>query len=314
MPLRIYDIAKKLGIESKAVLAKAKELGITTARAPSSTVDRITAEYLEEQLGCKPDMQTAPTPPTEDPDQRRMKTGRTFIPGSTAQPLSSLSLRERLKRLRRNLRIPDESGPPPQIETPVVETISPPTHQPIPATASAPAKPKELVAILGDILILDSNIWMKPEYAPVFRALARFSVTVTMPSVQFDELENKQKRTDERKSEQHKEENSRANLALRRVEELDLFGLLKLEGKPGYSPDKAAFGDPAIIELAQQFAMVGRAVTIVSDDRALRLRARKVIKCNQDNKLKVEEGRSLLAICAPLFDRLSAEGDISLDA
>ncbi|MFN7138934.1 MAG: hypothetical protein ACK4UN_06325, partial [Limisphaerales bacterium] len=26
MPVRIYDIAKKLGIESKAVLAKAKEL------------------------------------------------------------------------------------------------------------------------------------------------------------------------------------------------------------------------------------------------------------------------------------------------
>ena len=28
MPVRIYDIAKKLGIESKEVLAKAKELGV----------------------------------------------------------------------------------------------------------------------------------------------------------------------------------------------------------------------------------------------------------------------------------------------
>ena len=47
MPVRIYDIAKKLGIESKEVLVKAKELGITAARVPSSSLDKITAEYLE---------------------------------------------------------------------------------------------------------------------------------------------------------------------------------------------------------------------------------------------------------------------------
>src|SRR2546421_7873725 len=47
MPVRIYDIAKKLGIESKVVLAKAKQLGIATARVPSSSLDKITAEFLE---------------------------------------------------------------------------------------------------------------------------------------------------------------------------------------------------------------------------------------------------------------------------
>ncbi len=46
MPVRIYDIAKKLGIESKEVLAKAKELGIS-AKVPSSQLDKITAEFLE---------------------------------------------------------------------------------------------------------------------------------------------------------------------------------------------------------------------------------------------------------------------------
>ena len=51
MPVRIYDIAKKLGIESKEVLVKAKELGITGAKVPSSSLDKITAEYLEEKLG-----------------------------------------------------------------------------------------------------------------------------------------------------------------------------------------------------------------------------------------------------------------------
>ena len=50
MPVRIYEIAKDLNLESKAVIAKAKELGITAAKVPSSSLDKITAEYLREQL------------------------------------------------------------------------------------------------------------------------------------------------------------------------------------------------------------------------------------------------------------------------
>ncbi|HOY59757.1 MAG TPA: translation initiation factor IF-2 N-terminal domain-containing protein [Verrucomicrobiota bacterium] len=65
MPVRIYDIAKRVGVESKVVLAKAKELGITTARVASSTLDKITAEYLEEQMGYKP----APPEPHAQPPE-----------------------------------------------------------------------------------------------------------------------------------------------------------------------------------------------------------------------------------------------------
>src|SRR5438128_5678540 len=50
MPVRIYDISKKLGLENKEVLAKAKVLGIAAARVASSSLDKITAEYLEQQL------------------------------------------------------------------------------------------------------------------------------------------------------------------------------------------------------------------------------------------------------------------------
>ncbi len=66
MPVRIYEIAKKLGIENKEVLAKAKSLGITTAKVPSSSLDKITAEFLEEQLGgvkIAPAPEPAPVPP-----------------------------------------------------------------------------------------------------------------------------------------------------------------------------------------------------------------------------------------------------------
>ena len=50
MPVRIYDIAKKLGLESKDILVKAKDLGITAAKVPSSSLDKISAEWLEEEI------------------------------------------------------------------------------------------------------------------------------------------------------------------------------------------------------------------------------------------------------------------------
>jgi len=50
MPVRIYEIAKKLGMESKEVLVHAKDLGISAAKVPSSSLDKITAEYLEEEI------------------------------------------------------------------------------------------------------------------------------------------------------------------------------------------------------------------------------------------------------------------------
>src|SRR5579872_2808649 len=66
MPVRIYDISKKLGLENKDVLAKAKELGIAAAKVPSSSLDKITAEYLENQLtGGRPVAPPSPPVPAE---------------------------------------------------------------------------------------------------------------------------------------------------------------------------------------------------------------------------------------------------------
>ena len=62
MPVRIYDIAKRLGIESKEVLAKARALGITNVKVASSSLDKITGEYLEQQLAAD-----RPPPPAPEP-------------------------------------------------------------------------------------------------------------------------------------------------------------------------------------------------------------------------------------------------------
>jgi translation initiation factor IF-2 len=50
MPVRIYDISKKLGLENKQILEKAKAMGIAAAKVPSSSLDKISAEWLEEEL------------------------------------------------------------------------------------------------------------------------------------------------------------------------------------------------------------------------------------------------------------------------
>ncbi|MEO7299838.1 MAG: translation initiation factor IF-2 N-terminal domain-containing protein, partial [Verrucomicrobiota bacterium] len=69
MPVRIYEISKKLGIENKQVLAKAKELGITTAKVASSSLDKITAEFLEQHLIALKPVEAAPViVPAPPPD------------------------------------------------------------------------------------------------------------------------------------------------------------------------------------------------------------------------------------------------------
>jgi translation initiation factor IF-2 len=68
MPVRIYDISKKLGLENKVILTKAKSLGIAAAKVPSSSLDKISAEYLEEEL-CKehPEIAAKLAPPPPPP-------------------------------------------------------------------------------------------------------------------------------------------------------------------------------------------------------------------------------------------------------
>jgi len=76
MPVRIYDISKKLGLENKTILAKAKALGIAAAKVPSSSLDKISAQFLEEELFKEhPDLAAkfAPPPPRKNPNPRRSR-------------------------------------------------------------------------------------------------------------------------------------------------------------------------------------------------------------------------------------------------
>ncbi len=119
MPVRIYDIAKKLGIESKEVLVKARELGITTAKVPSSTLDKITAEYLVEKLGGVKPPEPPPAPPAPPPVVEPPPAAPAPVPvvPPTAHP------------------VPSVQAPSPQ-PSPAVEVHAAPTVEKVSATAT----------------------------------------------------------------------------------------------------------------------------------------------------------------------------------
>src|SRR5665213_508919 len=79
MPVRIYDISKKLGIENKQIIEKAKAMGIAAAKVPSSSLDKISAEWLEEELiktfpeiAARLAPKPAPEPPKPAPAEEKI--------------------------------------------------------------------------------------------------------------------------------------------------------------------------------------------------------------------------------------------------
>jgi translation initiation factor IF-2 len=138
MPVRVYDIAKKLGLENKEILAKAKEMGIAAAKVPSSSLDKISAEWLEEEIiKTNPAVAARLTarPAEEKPKPAAVEAPVIIIHAPEATPLS-----------------PPVSAPPVEVkpepvveakvETPPAPTPTPtltPTPVPAPALPFAPA-------------------------------------------------------------------------------------------------------------------------------------------------------------------------------
>jgi translation initiation factor IF-2 len=136
MPVRIYDISKKLGLENKDVLAKAKELGLGAAKVASSSLDKITAEYLEEQLlkaypsiaapAAHPPVQPASQPPAAPP---------LFEPVSITPPAPALEVHK------------EEAGAPIVIAPSVTQPEPPPPVQEPPAPPVEMQEPSEAAVI-----------------------------------------------------------------------------------------------------------------------------------------------------------------------
>jgi translation initiation factor IF-2 len=136
MPVRIYDISKKLGLENKEVLSKAKELGIAAARVASSSLDKITAEYLEQQLViAHPEraQAAAAQPPTPSPARHEP-----IVVVSAPPPPADVEASQKEEPMMGTATAVLEAEPPP------AETEATPVEPPAPpAVATAIAEPDE---------------------------------------------------------------------------------------------------------------------------------------------------------------------------
>ncbi len=155
MPVRIYDISKKLGLENKEVLSKAKELGIAAARVASSSLDKITAEYLEQQLVlAHPDLaQGRPTPATAAPvvNEKILIVSEPPPPPPAEESVQETTDVTSTATAVLEPEPPAEQAPETEVveESPVAEVPTPPpveTHAPVakepPAPPPPPAGPK----------------------------------------------------------------------------------------------------------------------------------------------------------------------------
>jgi len=157
MPVRIYEIAKKLNLESKFVLNKAKELGIAAAKVPSSTLDKITAEFLEEQLAplAKPVEPPKPlemvpvtiihAPPPEPPPAEPAQPQSVVEAGQhpVSEAVASATSPEPVVAPESSVGSADGSAPAPvpSAEVPPVSAAAPESQSPAAAAPETPEAP-----------------------------------------------------------------------------------------------------------------------------------------------------------------------------
>ena len=124
MPVRIYDISKKLGLENKDIISKAKALGIAAAKVPSSSLDKISAEWLEEELiKDNPALaaRLAPKPVEEKPKPAPVEEKIVLITAPPPEPEPQIKAEPAAEPQIEN----GESVSPPVVETPKIPPAPP---------------------------------------------------------------------------------------------------------------------------------------------------------------------------------------------
>ena len=148
MPVRIYDIAKKLGLENKEILTKAKELGIAAAKVPSSSLDKISAEWLEEEIiKASPEIAARlATPPKPEFKPAPAEEKVIVISAPPPEPEPVVEPEPAVAATNGTAEIPQ-----PKSEPAVTSTAAPtPSPASIPAAATAPAAASPAPAPAGE--------------------------------------------------------------------------------------------------------------------------------------------------------------------
>ncbi|HEU6448329.1 MAG TPA: translation initiation factor IF-2 [Verrucomicrobiae bacterium] len=142
MPVRIYDIAKKYGLENKEILTKAKSLGIAAAKVPSSSLDKISAEWLEGELLkdhpdiaaklAAPKVEEKPKPAPVEEKIQIISAPPPVIPPPAPEPKPEAKVETKVAAPEPAIPTPPPAAPKPPEVVPVVEKPKPVTPPPPP--------------------------------------------------------------------------------------------------------------------------------------------------------------------------------------
>lgn len=144
-------------------------------------------------------------------------------------------------------------------------------------------------------ILFDSNIWMNGDYDVLFTesfiSIKKMHSQIMMPGIQFDEIENLKNSPDESKK-------YAARCALKRIELAQQKGILALHGV-GVDAKRYAYADPEFIKYllfeAAQLPECSGSV-FVTDDRALRIRVKAVVKERLGKEVLVLSGEEIFEL------------------
>jgi len=150
MPVQIHEIASKLGIRYHDVINVAQELGINYVKMGTNTLDKITGEYLEQQLRSR--LSQGGIQSTGDKRTHATQTRLQFAPESSRAP------------------VPAEHP----VKYPRTQSPSLPTSNPTPVSAPAIATPVPLEASSRTTVQNASNLEVAlPAYIKFERSIRR---------------------------------------------------------------------------------------------------------------------------------------------
>jgi len=162
--------------------------------------------------------------------------------------------------------------------------------------------------ILTKCLVIDSNIWMNPDYEDFFEVLSLASTkndyVIELAGVQFDEIVNIKKKTNYDTD----DVNRRARIAINRIEKLQKNKLLNISSVSVDAHQKA-YADPTIVRLITEKSKKGLNCTFISDDKELRIRVRQHLIDLATSTWNIIEIEKLLPRCKVVIEGLKQEQD-----
>lgn len=152
--------------------------------------------------------------------------------------------------------------------------------------------------LITECFIIDSNIWMDPNYDIYFDVLnlvcTHENYKIVLYGVQFDEIVNIKKKT--KFNAENDDRNKRARLAIRRIELLQKQGLLDIRPIT-INAEPNAYADPLILKLILTSAKKQINGSLITNDKELRIRARQLLSDNAVTRWNVLGMEELLSGC-----------------